>query len=178
MKLHYTGRLEPLDAVSQKKLDARLVKLGKLLDRRSEKEAHVILKTQRHLRHAEITVNYYDHPLAGEHAATDSLSALLGACDKLEKQLLKLQTKRRDKRRNNVKPVQASSSEPVAAPPAEPGPRVYRVNSKDQRKPMTVDEAILEISNDRGYLVYRDSETERLSVLIRRPDGHFDLIEA
>jgi len=28
------------------------------------------------------------------------------------------------------------------------------------------------------YVVYRDAETDRVSVLVRRPDGHFDLVEA
>jgi putative sigma-54 modulation protein len=28
------------------------------------------------------------------------------------------------------------------------------------------------------YVVYRDAETDRVSVLVRRRDGHFDLVEA
>ena len=43
---------------------------------------------------------------------------------------------------------------------------------------MTLDEAMLEMENSRDYLVYRDSETDRVSVLVRRRDGNFDLIEA
>jgi putative sigma-54 modulation protein len=43
---------------------------------------------------------------------------------------------------------------------------------------MTVDEAILEMDSDRDYLVYHDADTDRLSVLFRRRDGNFDLIEA
>jgi hypothetical protein len=30
----------------------------------------------------------------------------------------------------------------------------------------------------RDYVVYRDAETDRVNVLIRRRDGNFDLIEA
>ena len=41
---------------------------------------------------------------------------------------------------------------------------------------MTLDEAILEMEKDRDYLVYRDAGNDR-SVLMRRRDGHFDLIE-
>ena len=43
---------------------------------------------------------------------------------------------------------------------------------------MTLDEALIEIEKGRDYLVYRDAETDRLSVLLRRRDGHFDLVEA
>jgi hypothetical protein len=75
----------------------------------------------------------------------------------------------------------------VAAPAAEPAeaedegeaePQVFRVNHYDKRKPITLDEALLEMEKNRPYFVYRDAETDCVSVLIRRPDGNFDLIEA
>jgi hypothetical protein len=34
----------------------------------------------------------------------------------------------------------------------------------------------MEASQD--YLVYRDAQTDRITVLMRRPDGNFDLIES
>jgi putative sigma-54 modulation protein len=43
---------------------------------------------------------------------------------------------------------------------------------------MTLEEALLVMEGDHDYLVYRDAETDRVSVLIRRRDGNFDLIEA
>jgi putative sigma-54 modulation protein len=42
---------------------------------------------------------------------------------------------------------------------------------------MTLDEAVLEMDKSRDYMVYRDAETDRISVLVRRRDGHFDLVE-
>ena len=54
---------------------------------------------------------------------------------------------------------------------------VYRVNHHEKRKPMTLDEAILEMDKTRDYLVYRDAETDRVTVLVRRRDGNFDLVE-
>ena len=42
---------------------------------------------------------------------------------------------------------------------------------------MTLDEAVMEIEKDQDYLVYRDADKDRVSVLVRRRDGHFDLIE-
>jgi putative sigma-54 modulation protein len=70
-----------------------------------------------------------------------------------------------------------------AVAPAEPATsqngskRVYRVDNHQRHKPITLDEAILEMEKDRDYLVYRDAKNDRLSVLMRRRDGHFDLIE-
>ena len=56
--------------------------------------------------------------------------------------------------------------------------RVFRVNHHEQRKPMTLEEAMLEMEDDRDYLVYRDADKECVSVLVRRRDGNFDLIES
>ena len=69
-------------------------------------------------------------------------------------------------------------AEPAEAAAASDQPRrVFRVNHHGSRKPMTLDEAMLAMEDDRDYLVYRDAQTDRLSVLLRRKDGHFDLIE-
>jgi len=57
-----------------------------------------------------------------------------------------------------------------------PGPRIHRIQLASRRKPMTVDEAVLEIGKD-GYLPFRDADTGSVNVLIRRVDGHFDLVE-
>jgi len=43
---------------------------------------------------------------------------------------------------------------------------------------MTLDEAVMAMEKKGDYVVYRDAETDRVSVLVRRPDGHFDLVEA
>ena len=58
-----------------------------------------------------------------------------------------------------------------------PGRQVYRVKPAQKRKPMTVEEAMLEMDKTREYLVYRDAQTDRVNVLLRRRDGHFDLVE-
>jgi putative sigma-54 modulation protein len=42
---------------------------------------------------------------------------------------------------------------------------------------MTLDEAVLAMDG-RDYLVYRDAKTEKMVMLVRRRDGHFDMVEA
>ena len=65
MKVTYKGKLDVLIPVQRKKLDAKLSKIGKLVDGKEEREAHVILASERKTHRAEITINYYDHPLVG-----------------------------------------------------------------------------------------------------------------
>jgi len=180
MKITYTGRQVELAPAQLKKLEARFVKIGKLLDGKRECEAHVILSLERHLHHAEVTVNYFNHQLVGLGSNSDLFNAIHSAAEKLEKQCLKAVTKWRDAKRTPRKSAPEVEAEPAApkGATAEAERRVYRVNHHQKRKPMTLDEAMLEMDSSRDYLVYRDSETDHVSVLVRRRDGHFDLVEA
>ena len=178
MKVSYTGRQVELAPAQLKKLEAQLKKVGKLVDSREEKEAHVILSLERHLHHAEITVNYHNHPLVGIGSSPDLFTAIHSAIEKLEKQTLKVRTKWRDTKRAPRKPAEPREAENAVAPePEEPEQRVYRVDQHKKRKPMTLDEALMEMDN-RDYMVYRDADTDRVLMLVRRRDGHFDLVEA
>ena len=47
MKVTYKGKLDALIPVQRKKLDAKLAKLGKLVDGKEEREAHVVLTSER-----------------------------------------------------------------------------------------------------------------------------------
>jgi putative sigma-54 modulation protein len=178
MKITYTGRQVELAPAQLKRLETRFAKIGKLLDGRRECEAHVILSLERHLQHAEATINYYGHQLVGLGSSADLFTAIHGAAEKLEKQAVKTRAKWRDTKRTPRKEAGTEPETPAAEAEPEPERRVYRVNHHQKRKPMTLDEAILEIDKSRDYLVYRDAETDRVSVLVRRRDGHFDLIEA
>jgi putative sigma-54 modulation protein len=179
MKITYTGRQVELAPAQLKKLEERFAKVGKLLDGRRECEAHVILSLERHLHCAEVTVNYFSHPLVGLGSNSDLFTAIHSAIEKLEKQAVKHRSKWRDTKRTPRKETEAAE----AARPAGPEPeheverRVFRVNHHQKRKPMTLEEAMLEMDKNRDYLVYRDAETDRISVLLRRRDGNFDLVE-
>jgi putative sigma-54 modulation protein len=176
MKIKYTGRQVELAPAQLKKLEGRFAKIGKLLDGRRECEAHVVLSVERHLQQAEAKVNYYGHPLVGMGASADLFTAIHSAAEKLEKQALKARTKWRDNKRA---PKQDAPEEPAAKADAAPEAehQVYRVKQHEKRKPMTLDEAVLEMEKKRDYVVYRDAATDRVSVLVRRPDGNFDLVE-
>jgi len=181
MKITYTGRQVELKPAQFKKLEAQFGKIGKLLDGKREGEAHVVLSLERHLHHAEVTINYFNHQLVGIGSDSDLFTAIHAAAEKLEKQLLKARTKWRDSKRSPRK--ETATAEAAPEPEAETegeapsAHRVFRVNHHHRRKPMTLEEAVLEMDK-RSYLVYRDAETDRVSVLLRREDGHFDLVEA
>ena len=179
MKITFTGRQVELAPAQLKKLEARFAKVGKLLDGREQTEAHVILSLERHLHQAEITVNYHNHSLVGEGSNADLFTAIHAAVEKLEKQAIKVRAKWRDTQRTPRRETAATQApEPAAAPEPEIERRVFRVNHHQRRKPMTLEEALLEMEKGGDYLVYRDAESDRVAVLMRRRDGKFDLVEA
>jgi putative sigma-54 modulation protein len=180
MKITYTGRQVELAPAQARKLEARFAKIGKILDGRRECEAHVILSLERHMHSAEATINYFNHQLVGLGSSNDLFTAVHSAVEKLEKQAVKARTKWRDTKRTPHKSSPEVEAEPPMEADAEAGPerQVYRVNQHQKRKPMTLDEALMEMEKKRDYLVYRDAETDRVKVLVRRRDGHFDLVEA
>ncbi|MEK7409452.1 MAG: HPF/RaiA family ribosome-associated protein [Acidobacteriota bacterium] len=188
MKITYTGRADALTPPQLKKLEGKFAKLAKLLDMKlGEREAHVILTAERHLQQAEITVRFHYHNLVGIGGGADVFLAVSNAVGRLEKQVLKLREKRRDTQRG-AKGQWAEEETPAEAAvelaaegegAALPERRIFRVvNNHAGRKPMTLEEALLAMEQDRDYVVYRDAETDRFSVLVRRQDGNFDLIEA
>jgi putative sigma-54 modulation protein len=194
MKITYTGRHEVFPPKQKAKLEAKLQKLSKMLERKGEKEAHVILSQERFLHKIEITVNAWDHALVGVGSNRDLITAACEALDKLEKQLRKVRDKWLAKRHkdNGATAVNGLAGRPAAAAQSKNGKakqvslaaakrgnkRVFRVNNRGGNKPMTLEEAMLEMEVSQDYMVYRDSQTDRVAVLMRRSDGHFDLIES
>lgn len=197
MNISYTGKYDALPPKQRAKLEAKLQKLSKMLERRGEKEMHIILTQERFLHKVEITVNAWDHAIVGIGSGPDPVIAASDAADKLEKQLLKLRTKWRDTKRVKDKEAEAGSQTAVAQPAVQrksksgraassaaptgknaARKKVFRVNHSDGSKPMTLEEAMLELEEAQDYLVYRDANTDRVTVLMRRSDGNFDLIES
>ena len=179
MKVSYKGIKNDLPVKLQEKLDVRFSKLSKLVDGRGEKTAHVVVTSERHLHKAEITLHFHDHQLVGLGSDADLFNALSGALDKIEKQAAKQGSKWREKtRRSEPMKAAATKTAPDDTPAPVAGPRVFRPNHHERRKPITLDEALLLMDKDRDYVAYRDAEKECVAVLVRRRDGNFDLIEA
>jgi len=177
MRITYTGRKVELAPAQWKRIEEQAVKLGKLLDgKKEETQAHVVVGLERGRHSAEITVNFHNHPLVAEGSNPDVFTAIHSAIGKLEKQAIKVNAKWRDNKRAPRQPA-AEAAVAASKPAASQNGRVYRVDNHQRHKPMTLDEALLEMEKDRDYLVYRDADSDRLSVLLRRRDGHFDLVE-
>ena len=174
MQVTYTGIHHDLPPKVQAKVDAKFAKLAKLLDGNGEHKAHVTLSQQKRTYRAEVTVQYYDHQFVGLGSDEDLFKAMSAALEKLDAQAVKQRTKWRATHRRQTKPS-LTPAEAKSAPAAR-APQVYRA-TPGRKKPITLEEAML-LMGTGTHLVYRAAETERVTVLVRRTDGHFDLVES
>jgi len=195
MKLIYSGKTKEFTPEFEERVVTKLAKLSKVSEQRGEREVHFVHQVERHLHKVEILMTFYDHQLVGEGADADLTVALTQAVEKLEKQLLKhrdrwrdthraAKTVRSDKENWDGAPINADRSIEKTEKGSKSGvngterkPKIFRVNY-DARKPMTLEEALLEMDGETDYVVYRNSQRNCLSVLVKRPDGNFDLIES
>jgi putative sigma-54 modulation protein len=178
MKVDYTGRhtevTEPLRRLTERKL----AKLGKVLP--GITHVHVVFAVDRHSHLAEITVHSPHLDLAATDESGELATALSTVMDKLVRQAQKHVGKiRQRKRRTGARPEALWSGVLSASqvPGDGEGARVVR-SRRFVAKPMTVDEAVLEVtSGGDGVVVFRDAATERVNVLYKRRDGNLGLIE-
>jgi len=184
MNIIYTGKQNDFPPQYREKLEGKLHKISKMIERKGEKEAHIIHRQERFLHVVEITINMFDHRIVCFGEDAELLPAVNIALEKLDKQVVKLREKWRDTKRHPASPPELeSAAEPESKPGKSKKAQIYRVDhTSNGRKPMTLDEAIMEMDATRNgqpdYLVFRDADSDRLSVLLRRRDGNFDLIES
>src|SRR5262249_12625712 len=143
MKITYTGRQVELAPAQLRKLQSRFAKIGKLLDGREERDAHVVLSLERKMHKAEATINYYSQQLVGLGSSADLFTAIPLAAEKLEKQCVKARTKWRDAKRVPRKSVPEVEIENGATGEAESdgasARQVFKIKPALRRKPMTVE---------------------------------------
>lgn len=93
--------------------------------------------------------------------------------EKLEQQLRRYKEKRLSRGRRDGRGVGAGSGRPAAREPV-----ISRREVHDEPQQLTVDEALEQLDDDGGeVLVFQNRETQKTSVLYRRQDGSFGLIE-
>jgi putative sigma-54 modulation protein len=147
----------------------------------------VVLSQERHRFGAEIFATYRRRRWNAHEYTANARAAVALAFEKIDAQAKKDSEKRR-KRKDRSSPrllpptVGAAPELPLrppkpAAAAAAPERRIVRA-SRLAVKPMSPEEALLRIEGSRQeFLVFRDSGTEKISVLYRRRDGNFGLIE-
>jgi putative sigma-54 modulation protein len=186
MIVHYTSRQAEITDQEKGKAKKKFEKIHRILNSNRNLEAHVILSKQRHLCEAEVTLRALHHTLVVTGANAQAFTALTQALTKLEKQAARnkdklVESHRIERQRGEPAPVvQAALNGAAAAEPApieDNGFSVIR-STAIEPKPISLDEARIHLEDrDRDQITYRDLETGRLCVLLRRRDGALELVE-
>jgi len=179
MKIETTGRNLPVEDRLRQRAEKKLAKLAKFLS--EPIDVRVTLALEKHLHVADIYVSHRDGSLrATEEAEGHLIEALDLAIDNIQYQGRRAGDKHKDGKRRrgaggieNRWPVDILESGSVAGGGA---PRVIE-STHLPIKPMTVEEAALALeSEEKGFVVFRDAGSDRVSVLYRRKDKNFGLI--
>jgi len=175
MRVDFTGRQMEITPDLRQYVEERLQKFSRLL--RDRCHSHVILTAQRHLRVAEITLNFRDHVLVGVAETPDARESINGALDRLRRQAVRFVERRRAKKRRPP-PAAAVVLNVLESSRTDHEDRQVLETERMPIKPLSVEEAVaaLELKR-RGVIVFRNIETERVNVLYSRKDGNLGLIE-
>jgi putative sigma-54 modulation protein len=181
MQVNITFRhLEPTDALKSHVRD-RVAHVGRYIDRPSE--AHAVLHVENLDHHAEITVKAGRFLLRGTGRSQDMYASIDAATDRIEKQLKKHKEKLYDHHKTNGHaegaPIEVRHD--VLDILEHPDRRSHRVvkSTQFQAKPMSVDEAILQLELlDARFYVFQNAADRAINVVYKRDDGNFGVIEA
>jgi putative sigma-54 modulation protein len=174
MRLDITGRHVDINAPLRQLIDRRLAKLERLLND-SAISGQVILTLERYRHRAEIIIHARgDHMLRGLGIGTAWPVAVRDAAAKIEQQAQTLKGKWGERKRRGAG-ARTVTATPVAE--AARGPRIVRA-TRYAVKPMSVEDAALRVeASADAFVVFRNADTDAVSILYRRSDGNYGLIE-
>lgn len=186
MRLELTGRHIRITPALRELVEGGLHKLNRVLHDRAVSLAAVLSEEKRR-RQVEMTLHMRgEHFFHGTGKGRDWDAAINQAVDKVEQQARKLKGKWTEGRRRRA--ISAAKASAAAPRPERGGPgfgedgqergvRIIRAR-RTAAKPMSVDEAALEVGDAAGaFIVFRNATTDAVNVLFRRPDGNLGLIE-
>ena len=193
MRLELRGHHVDITPALRRLVGTKLSKLERLLND-SAVSAQAILTREKHRHRADITLHARGEKFLHGLGDTDNWdTSLTSAIDKISQQAQKVKSKRKASKRHSPKAgiVAArengeSAERPAPVKPATPAragrerlrmPRILR-SSRQTIRPMSVANAARQMdAGDDGVVIFRDVETEAVSVLFRHQNGEMTLVE-
>ncbi len=181
MQIDYTCRNVNLDDRLRAAIELKLEKLARFLEEPVEVKVLLDIEKHRHLAGVHIT-----HRLGVIQAQEENQGSLQDAVhlalERGEKQARRSRKKRVDQRRRSERgdgngghrwPLEVLDRGSLGGGEK---PRVIETTHLPI-KPMTIEEAAIELeSAEHGFVVFRDSQSDRLNVLFKRKDQNYGLI--
>ena len=176
MRVDVTGRHVEITTPLRNLINQRLAKLERLLND-NVVSAVVVLAKEKYRHRTEIVIHARgDHIMRGLGEGNAWPISVRQAAQKVEQQAQTLKGKWAERKRGSTR---RRSPQAVAAdqPTGASARRVVRA-SRYAVKPMSVEDAALRVEGgEEAFIVFRNAETDAVSILYRRKDGNLGLIE-
>lgn len=180
MNIEYVGRNVEIDDRVRSFTEG---KLGKKVTKFLQEpvEIRVTLEAEKHRNSADLHISHKHGVLQATEETADLYDAINQAVDKVEKQARRSKNKAIDRRRRADRettngqrwPLEVLARESFAAGSS---PRIIKTTHLPI-KPMSIEEAVLWLENGKNeFVVFRDSTSDRVSVLYKRKDEDYGLI--
>ena len=165
-----------ITSAMSKYIEEKLGKLNKYLENSDTVRANVIVKVKNHEQRVEITIPLKTFILRSEETKDDFYAAVDKAVDKLERQIRKNKTRMMSKQVKNDYSFDFSQIESDEEDEKE---KKILKRKKVEVKPMNEDEAILQMELlGHQFYMYMDSENNKPTVVYKRNDGNYGIIES
>ena len=173
MKISVRGKNIEITEAIESKISDKLSKLDKYFIVSDNVEAKVLCRVYPYGQKLEVTIPTEYVLLRAEVVDSDLYTAMDLVVDKLEGQIRKYKTRLSRKSKDNKLAFNLSSIEDV-----ETDDDVLVQVKSITPKPMDMEEAIMQMELiGHSFFVYRDAESDSISIVYRRNDGDYGLIE-
>ena len=173
MKISVRGKNIVITEAIEAKISEKLSKLDKYFIVSDNVEAKVLRRVYPYGQKLEVTIPTEYVLLRAEVVDDDLYNAMDLVVDKLEGQIRKYKTRLSRKSKDNKLAFNLSSIEDVESEEDV----LVKVKSITP-KPMDMEEAIMQMELiGHSFFVYRDVESDSISIVYRRNDGDYGLIE-
>ncbi len=157
-------------------IEDKLGKLEKYIENSENVRINVIVKVSNYLQRVEVTIPLKSVILRTEDTQQDFYAAVDKAIDKLERQIRKNKTRiaSRQSKSNNYD----FTVEEIETDEEQTENKIVK-RKKVEVKPMDEEEAILQMELlGHQFYMYKDSETNKPTVIYKRNDGNYGIIES
>ena len=169
------SKLEITDSMEEYARE-KISKLERYLDESDGVKATILAKIHGHLHKVEVTIPLKSLILRAEESQEDFYAAIDVVVDKLERQIRKNKTRIAASKKKEVKDFAYEYIDEIEDDQEE---ETVVKRKKIDLKPMSEEEAILQMELlGHSFYLYRDSETDKPTVVYKRKDGNYGVIES
>ena len=171
MRIDIRGDKVKITEAIKSQIEEKLGKLDQYFENPEELKAYVVVRVRNKEQIIEVTIPTPKFTLRSETSESDLYAAIDLTIDKLERQIRKNKTKMRRKFKDVLQYEMM-----IDVPEEEEESSIVKRKTIELR-PMDEDEAILQMELvDHDFFVFKNVDTESVSVLYKRKDGSYGII--